>query len=62
MFATTLADADRALAASSVDAVLLDLFLPDGDGRSWLTAVAVAPSSAMCMLSSKKPLLVVTML
>ncbi len=36
--APTLAGADEALACAAFDAVLLDLGLPDGDGRRWLQA------------------------
>lgn len=34
--ATSLDDADAALACAQFDALLLDLGLPDGDGRAWL--------------------------
>ena len=37
--AGSLADADRALRDHQVSAVVLDLFLPDGDGRTWLRAL-----------------------
>lgn len=37
--ATTLAEADRALSEHTVATVVLDLFLPDGDGRGWLRAL-----------------------
>jgi len=33
---TTLADADAVLAASDVDLIVLDIMLPDGDGRDFL--------------------------
>jgi two-component system response regulator QseB len=36
--ATTLADADAALALAHFDAIILDLGLPDGDGGNWLRA------------------------
>lgn len=36
--AATLAEADEALALVRYDAVVLDLGLPDGDGRAWLAA------------------------
>lgn len=36
--AASLEAADEALACASFDAVLLDLGLPDGDGRAWLQA------------------------
>ncbi|MCW1382532.1 response regulator transcription factor [Novosphingobium sp. KCTC 2891] len=36
--AGSLDDADAALASASFDAILLDLGLPDGDGRLWLQA------------------------
>lgn len=44
--APTLADADRALGEHDVSVVLLDLFLPDGDGRTWLRAFRARPSHA----------------
>lgn len=36
--ASTLAEADDALASASYDAIVLDLGLPDGDGVEWLRA------------------------
>lgn len=39
VIAETLEAADRALEGHEVALVILDLFLPDGDGRSWLTRV-----------------------
>ncbi|MEO0032115.1 MAG: hypothetical protein RIS94_1873 [Pseudomonadota bacterium] len=36
--AASLADADDSLACADYDAVLLDLGLPDGDGKAWLEA------------------------
>ena len=37
--ATTLGDAGRAIGAGGVDAVVLDLMLPDGDGTALLEAI-----------------------
>lgn len=44
--ASTLADADRALGEHDVSVVLLDLFLPDGDGRTWLRTLRARPDHA----------------
>jgi DNA-binding response OmpR family regulator len=41
--APTLADATRALDQHRVSVVLLDLFLPDGDGRTWLRELRGRP-------------------
>jgi DNA-binding response OmpR family regulator len=46
VIAPTIADADRALREHRVSAVLLDLFLPDGDGRSWLRILRRNPAHA----------------
>ena len=44
--APTLAAADSALREHDVAVVLLDLFLPDGDGRSWLRGLRADPARA----------------
>ena len=44
--APTLADATRALDSNPVSVVLLDLFLPDGDGRRWLAQLRARPDHA----------------
>ena len=43
VLATSLEAADRALAERTVSLVILDLFLPDGDGRAWLAALRKKP-------------------
>ena len=44
VIAGTLAAADRALAQDPVSLVVLDLFLPDGDGRPWLRTLRTQPA------------------
>lgn len=44
--AGTLADAARVVAERPVSLVLLDLFLPDGDGRTWLRELRADPRHA----------------
>jgi len=46
VLAPTIADADRVIASEPVSLVLLDLFLPDGDGRSWLPQFRARPEHA----------------
>lgn len=43
IIAPTLADGRQALDAHRVSAVVLDLFLPDGDGRTWLSELRSRP-------------------
>jgi DNA-binding response OmpR family regulator len=44
--APTLAEASRVLERSPVSVVVLDLFLPDGDGRRWLAQFRARPEHA----------------
>src|SRR5690349_5971724 len=44
VMAGTLAAADRALAEHPISVVVLDLFLPDGDGRPWLRTFRTQPA------------------
>lgn len=46
VMAPSLEAADRALAEHLIALVILDLFLPDGDGRDWLTALRAKPEFA----------------
>jgi DNA-binding NarL/FixJ family response regulator len=48
------AGARAAVAADAPDAVLLDVQLPDGDGFSVATALAVADAPAVVLISSRE--------
>jgi len=52
--AATLQEARQALKAGPVDLVLLDIVLPDGDGRDLIRDIRAAGNAAILMLTSKR--------